>query len=231
MKTKIYNQEGQEKGNIELPEEIFGLKWNADLVHQVVVSIRSNKRTPVAHTKDRSDVSGGGKKPWKQKGTGRARHGSNRSPIWVGGGVTHGPRNDKSYKKKINKKMSTKALYTVLSQKLKDNRILFVDDFKFNNIKTKEAKQAMESLGKLKGFEDLSTRSKNTALITVSEVKETTGKSFRNIPGIYIENIKNINPLELLSYKYLIVSDPETSLAFLEEKINKRAEKNDKKVN
>src|SRR3954467_5139183 len=109
MESTVYNQKGKEVGKIQLAEQIFGLKWNADLVHQVVTSMESSARTNVAHTKNRGEVSGGGKKPWQQKGTGRARHGSIRSPIWVGGGVTHGPRKDKDYDRKINKKMKAKA--------------------------------------------------------------------------------------------------------------------------
>jgi ribosomal protein L4 len=110
MTHTVYTTDGKQKGTIDLPDTIFAQKWNADLVHQVATSIMSNARAATAHTKDRGEVSGGGKKPWKQKGTGRARHGSSRSPIWVGGGVAHGPRNDKSYTKKINAKMKVKAL-------------------------------------------------------------------------------------------------------------------------
>ena len=129
MKTKVYDHKGKEARSIDLPDTLFGLDWNADLVHQVVVGMQSNARTNTAHTKDRSEVSGGGKKPWRQKGTGQARHGSKRSPIWSGGGITFGPRNERNYDKKINTKMRRKALLVALSQKMRDGQVLFVDGF------------------------------------------------------------------------------------------------------
>src|SRR3989338_7301784 len=148
MQAKIYNQKGAEAGMITLPEKVFAAKWRSDLVHQVVEGMRSNKRAGTADTKDRGEVRGGGKKPWKQKGTGRARHGSIRIPIWVGGGVTHGPLAEKNYKKKISKKMRAQALFSVLSKKWKDGEIIFVDTLTLPEIKTKSAVEVMKNLSK-----------------------------------------------------------------------------------
>ncbi len=213
MKTAIYNQKGEKTSDIELSEGFFDLPWNADLVHQVVVSMQANMRTPVAHTKGRGEVSGGGKKPWRQKGTGRARHGSTRSPIWIGGGVAHGPTKEKDYSKKINKKMKKKAFYTTLSQKLRDNEILFLDKVDLAKPKTKEASAFLNSISKIKGFENLASRRKNKALLALSKKSVETEKSFRNIPGMEISEARNLNILDLLTYKYLIISNPEEALA------------------
>ncbi len=221
METKIYNQIGKESGKITLPEGVFGLPWNGDLVHQVVVSMQSNARTPVAHTKDRSEVSGGGKKPWRQKGTGRARHGSNRSPIWIGGGVTHGPRNDKNFAKKINKKMRAKALYTVLSGKLRDGEVLFVDKMETSEIKTKKAKEMLNSLGSVEGFDGLATKKKNAAYITFTQKDENTEKSFKNFGNVALNTIENMNILDVLNHKYLVITDPEKSIEVIGRRMNK----------
>jgi large subunit ribosomal protein L4 len=216
MEAKVYNKEGKEAGKVRLPESVFGAPWNSDLVHQVVTSMQANARTPVAHTKDRSEVRGGGRKPWRQKGTGRARHGSIRSPLWVGGGATFGPRNDKKYGKKINKKMRTRALYTVLSRKLKDGEVLFVDDLSFSEPKAKEAKELLSKLGNIKGFNELSAKKKNSALITLSEVDKNSALSFRNFGNIYVEETRNLNPVSALKYKYLIITKPQDSIKLLE---------------
>src|SRR3990167_5939340 len=125
MKSDVYNAQGKKAGSVELPESVFGVKWNDSLMHQVVTSMQANARPSVAHTKSRGEVRGGGKKPWRQKGTGRARHGSSRSPIWKGGGVTHGPRNEKVYTRAIPRNMRAKALFMALSRKLNDNEIIF----------------------------------------------------------------------------------------------------------
>ena len=219
MESKVYNQKGEEAGKISLPENIFGVKWNSDLLHQVVTSMLSNKRNSTAHTKDRSEVRGGGRKPWKQKGTGRARHGSSRSPIWIGGGVTHGPRNEKSYSKKINKKMRSKALFVALSQKYRDGEIFFVDKLILPEIKTQKAKELVSSLSKIKGLEILNRNKKRQNQIALFNIDETILKSFRNVPSIYLSNVKNLNPAEILNHKNVIIVEPEKAIKFLESRI------------
>jgi len=219
MEQVIYNIEGKEVSKVSVPEAVFGLAWNGDLVHQVVTSIESSKRHSIAHTKDRGEVRGGGKKPWRQKGTGRARHGSRRSPIWVGGGVTFGPRNEKDYTRKVNKKMKTKALYTILSQKLRDGEILFVDSIAFTEPKTKEAKQVLSGLAQAKGYETLATKRKNTAYIATDAHDPVAKKSFDNFGNIKLDEVRNLNPVDLLTYKYVIIENPEVSVKQLEERM------------
>lgn len=218
METKVYNQSGKEAGKISLPESVFGLPWNADLVHQTVQSMLSSARNAIAHTKMRGDVRGGGKKPWQQKGTGRARHGSTRSPIWVGGGVAHGPRNDKNFDRKINKKMKTKALFTILSRKYRDGEILFVDALNFKAPKTKDAKEVLASFTSIKGFDGMTKKRKNAAYITLPKKDLNTEKSFNNFGNIEVAEVRNMNPVEVLKYKYLVISTPTESLKTIESK-------------
>jgi large subunit ribosomal protein L4 len=216
MEAKIYNQKGAEAGKITLPEKVFAVKWRADLVHQVVEGMRSNKRAGTADTKDRGEVRGGGKKPWKQKGTGRARHGSSRSPIWVGGGVTHGPLAEKNYKRKISKKMRAQALFSVLSKKLKDGEIIFVDSLSLSEIKTKSAVDVMKSLAKASGAKALADSKKPKVLTALFARNEKAEKSYRNLPQLDIVFLKNLNPLDVLNHKYLLIENPEESVKFLE---------------
>ncbi|MEK7585933.1 MAG: 50S ribosomal protein L4 [Patescibacteria group bacterium] len=222
METQVYNQKGKSVGKLALPETVFGVPWNADLVHQVVTAMQANARTPVAHTKFRSDVRGGGKKPWRQKGTGRARHGSTRSPIWKGGGVTHGPRKEKIYTQKINKKMRTKALYTVLSEKLRKGQLLFLEELTLKNIKTKDAVSVVNDLSKVTGFEKITGGKKRNTYITVPAKSAVLNKSFANIPTVELDEVRNINPVDLLAYRYVIISYPTESIAFLGGKIEKK---------
>ena len=216
MEAKIYNQKGAEAGTINLPAKVFAASWRADLVHQVVEGMRSNKRAGTADTKDRGEVRGGGKKPWKQKGTGRARHGSSRSPIWVGGGVTHGPLAEKNYKRKISKKMRAQALFSALSKKLKDKEIIFIDTLSVSQIKTKTAVEVVKNLAKASGWKILANSEKPRILTALFGRDEKTEKSFRNLPQLELVFLKNLNPLDVLNHKYLLIENPVEAVKFLE---------------
>lgn len=219
LEATIYNQKGTSAGTLTLPKSVFGLKWNPDLVHQVVVAMMANKRAGTAHTKDRSEVSGGGKKPWAQKGTGRARHGSSRSPIWVGGGVTFGPRIDKDYSQKINKKMRTSALFTVLSKKYSDGSILFLDGVSLKEMKTKDAFSTLENLSKISGFDKLLSKKHTNALLVLPEADKIIEKSFANLPGITVGLAKDMNTLDVMNFKNIIMVGPKETFALLEAKL------------
>lgn len=221
METSIYTKEGKAKGKITLPEEVFGLKWNSDLVHQVVNSMMTAKRMGTAHTKDRGEVSGGGKKPWAQKGTGRARHGSTRSPIWVGGGVAHGPRNDKNFDRKINKKVKAKSIAVILSQKYRDGEIIFMDSFGFGAPKTKDAVLVMKNIASVKGFEKVATKRTNALLVAIESKNKNTEKSFGNISKSFVSEVRNLNPIDLMKYKYLVIENPEVSVGLIKERLVK----------
>src|SRR3989344_1496007 len=208
MESVIYNIEGKKIGTVTLSERVFGVRWNADLVKQVADSLLSTKRKNVAHTKDRGEVRGGGKKPWRQKGTGRARHGSIRSPIWVGGGVTGGPRNEKNFDRKVSKKMRVKALYTILSQKLRDGEVLFIDKIAFSEPKTKKAIEALRFVSKIKGFEDIFSKKNNATAVALSSKNKETERAFDNLSNVEVIEARNLNPLLLLQYKYLVIENP-----------------------
>ena len=196
MKFDLYNQQGETQGSVTLPKEIFEVEFNADLVHQVAVSLMANKRQVSAHAKIRSEVRGGGKKPWRQKGTGRARHGSTRSPLWKGGGVTHGPRNDRIFEREIPKKMRRKALLMVLSQKAKSNTLVVLDKIELTLPKTKEM---VNSLSKLP--------CKNAAtLIAMADYDKKVFLAARNIKKTDIDDARNLNVLDLLNHKYLLLT-------------------------
>ena len=220
MEASVYNQTGKAVGKVALSESIFGVPWNADLVHEIVRLMNSNSRMNIAHSKTRGEVRGGGKKPWKQKGTGRARHGSSRSPIWVGGGA-HGPRNDKNFDRKINRKAKNKALFTILSRKFADGEILFVDSLNLSAPKTKEAKSILSSLSSIKGYEKLASKKLNAAIVAFDKKSDVFEKSFRNIGSICIEEFRNINPVSILNHKFLVVVNPEESLKSLTAKTEK----------
>jgi len=222
MKTKVYNHTGAESRTLELPENIFGLNWNADLVHQVFESMRSNARANTAHTKDRSEVRGGGRKPWRQKGTGQARHGSKRSPLWAGGGITHGPRSERNYDKKINKKMRAKALYVALSQKMRDNQVLFVESFENLSGKTKDMKTVLENFEKISGFETINTKKHNNIYMTSPEVSAELKNAAKNLAHVTLQDVKNLNVVDVMNYRYFVISSPEKTVEFLQTKLTNK---------
>jgi large subunit ribosomal protein L4 len=178
----------------------------------VTTSLRSNARHNTAQVKDRGAVRGGGKKPWRQKGTGRARHGSSRSPIWRGGGVTHGPTAERNYFKKINRGMKIKALYTILSQKQRDGEILWVDEVKMAKPATKTAQTTLNTWAKLDGFAPLAYGRGRRALLVLPTAEANVEKSFRNLPAVTTERVSGLNPVDLLTYRYVVMVNPESVL-------------------
>jgi large subunit ribosomal protein L4 len=219
LQAKMWSSTGAEAGTITLPSEIFGVKWNADLVHQVYEGMRANARPTVANTKFRGEVSGGGKKPWKQKGTGRARHGSSRSPIWRSGGITHGPRAERDFSVKINKKMRVAALMTVLSKKMKDGEIIFIDKLAFAEPKTRDAKAMLVAIANAAGAPTLATKRVNAAVIAFSTKDTTAEKSFQNIGSVISEEVRNLNTVDLLNKRFLIIENPTESIAILKARL------------
>jgi len=204
MKYPVLDQNGKKVSQTLLPKEIFEVEVNSDLVHQVMVSQMANRRQVLAHTKGRGEVAGGGRKPWRQKGTGRARHGSIRSPLWRGGGITFGPTKAKVFKKRIPKKMRRKALFMVLSAKAKNNLILVLDKLSLTEAKTKIMAEILEKLP-IKG----------SLLIALPKVEKNIILAARNIPKVETIETRELNALDLLSFKYLIL--PKESIKVIKE--------------
>ena len=193
-KIDVYNIEGKKVNDVELKEDIFGIIPNEELVHSVIVNYLANQRQGTQSTKTRAEVRGGGKKPWRQKGTGSARQGSIRAPHWVGGGIALGPK-PRSYSYKLNKKERRLAIKSCLSSKVIENELTVVDKFEFNAIKTKEVAKMLNSL-KLEG----------KTLILLPEKNEIIQKSARNIKGVKTLSVNTINAYDLVNYKNLVVT-------------------------
>jgi len=206
----LYNQQGKEVDKLELPAEIFGLKINSDLIAQTLSTQLANVRQSLAHTKDRSDVRGGGKKPWRQKGTGRSRHGSIRSPLWSGGGVTFGPRSEKNFSKKINKKMKRQALLMVLSGKFNDEEIIFLDELKLKEPKTNGAAQVVEKL------EKASKKELNRGVLIILPKKDDNIlRATKNLKKVSVIGAASLNVIDLLEKRYLLI--PKESIAVIQQ--------------
>ncbi len=188
VKTNIYNFEGQTVGTIDLPSAIFEVKTKANLIHDVVVGLEANDRQVLAHTKTRGDVRGGGRKPWKQKGTGRARVGSIRSPLWRGGGITFGPRNERNFKLKINKKVKQAAFKMALSEKVADKSFILLENFGLENLKTKNFSAILKKLPVIG----------KKVLIIFSDENKNLRLASRNIPNVSQANLVEVNVMDLL---------------------------------
>ncbi len=193
-KVDVYDINGKKVNTVDLKEEIFGIEPNENIVHSVLVNYLANQRQGTQSTKTRAEVSGGGKKPWRQKGTGRARQGSTRSPQWIKGGIALGPK-PRSYTYKVNKKEKRLAVKSVLSSKVMENELVVVDKLAFDEIKTKNMANALSNL-KVEG----------KALILLPEKNENVQKSARNIEGVKTSLVNTINVYDLLKYTNLVVT-------------------------
>ncbi len=193
-KVDIHNMEGKVVGEFELDDAIFGIEPDENLVLQVVKAQLANRRQGTSKTKTRSEVRGGGKKPWRQKGTGRARHGSTRSPIWVGGGVAFGPT-PRSYKKKATKRDRRTALKSVLSSKQQNKKLYVLDELSFEEPKTKQFRQMMENL-------NLET----TALFVIEDDNVNAKLSARNLPNVETRQYNTINVYDILKYDAFVMT-------------------------
>ncbi len=194
VKVQLYNQEGQVIKDIELNDRIFNIEPKESVIHQVVVAQMANSRYNYAHTKDRSEVRGGGRKPWRQKGTGRARHGSIRSPLWIGGGVTFGPTKDRNFYKKVNKKVKRKALFMVLTDKILNNNCILINDLSLDRIKTKDLKSILSKLP-----------IERKVLIVLPEQDEKIWKSARNLEGVNVILADSLNVVDILKSDKLLI--------------------------
>jgi len=214
MKITVYNQEGKEAGQIALPKEVFEVDLNNDVIYQVAVSQLSNNRQVSAQAKNKSEVSGGGRKPWRQKGTGRARHGSIRSPLWKGGGVTFPPTAERNFKKKINKKVKKLAVKMLLSSAVKENALLVIDALKIDEAKTKALDAILKNLALIL-TKEAKPKKQSTLLLALPQQSKEILRAGRNIPYLTIIPAKDLNALALLSSKYLIM--PEESVKIVKE--------------
>lgn len=213
MKTNLYNQQGEVIGEVELPDSVFGIRWNADLVHQALRVALANRRRVLAHTKGRGEVRGGGRKPWPQKGTGQARHGSRRSPLWRGGGVTHGPTKERKFALKIPEKMRKKAIAVVLSQKAREGKVVVLDQLSMEEGKTKRAAAFLANFSPTK-------ERQSSALVLLEAHDVMAQRAFRNIPKVKTLPAQDLNILDLLNHNRVFV--PQGALTILEKTLTSR---------
>ena len=200
--VSVLNMEGKEVGSMELNDAVFGVEINEHLVHQAVVLQLANNRQGTQKAKTRSEVSGGGRKPWRQKGTGHARQGSTRAPQWTGGGVVFAPV-PRDYSFKMNKKEKRAALKSVLTSKVQENKFIVLDELKLAEVKTKEMKKVLDNL------------KVNNALVIIGDDSENVALSARNIAGVQTASVNTINVFDMLKYNTIIAT--KSSVAAIEE--------------
>ena len=200
--VSVLNMEGKEVGSMELNDAVFGVEINEHLVHQAVVLQLANNRQGTQKAKTRSEVSGGGRKPWRQKGTGHARQGSTRAPQWTGGGVVFAPV-PRDYSFKMNKKEKRAALKSVLTSKVQENKFIVLDELKLAEVKTKEIKKVLDNL------------KVNNALVIIGDDSENVALSARNIAGVQTASVNTINVFDMLKYNTIIAT--KSSVASIEE--------------
>lgn len=196
MKTDIYDKKAKKVGSIDLPDRLFSRPWNADLVHQALRTQSANRRANIAHAKDRGEKRGGGIKPWRQKGTGRARHGSIRSPIWRGGGATHGPLKERNFGLKLNKKMRQGAMFSALSERTKDGEVKVVDSLIIDEPKTKQLAEL------LKNF---TNKAKFSFLIIPTRENKLIYKASKNLQSVKSLDPQSLNVYDVLKYKNILI--------------------------
>jgi large subunit ribosomal protein L4 len=216
MKYPVHNQSGEKISEVELNPKIFEIEIKEPVVHQVVVAQMANARQVLAHTQQRSDVQGGGRKPWRQKGTGRARHGSIRSPLWKGGGVTFGPLSDKNFSKKINKKTKRKALFMTLADKAQSGDIILLDALKLETAKTKKFVETWRALlEKVKGVKVDKKVKGVKALLVLAGTDRDLIRASNNLPEIKVIRADSLNVMDVLRSEFLVM--PTASLKELEQ--------------
>ena len=209
MKITVYNQEGNKVEEQELNPIIFDVEINPEVIHQVIIAQRANARQVLAHTKTRGEVRGGGKKPWKQKGTGRARAGTIRSPLWKGGGVVFGPSKERNFSQKVNKKMKKKALFMILTDKVKSDWMITLDKLELVEGKTREFLKVLNNLDKLLlpiKKEKQKKEKREKILIIVENKNENLVRAVKNVPRIGTIRADCLNIVDLLKYKYLLIT-------------------------
>jgi len=229
MKVNVYNQEGAVTGSQDLSDKVFGVKVKDEVVHQVAVAMMGNKRQVLAHAKGRSEVRGGGRKPWRQKGTGRARHGSIRSPLWVGGGVTFGPTKERNFSKKINIKMRRIAIRMCLSDRVKDGKLILLDGISIKDGKTKEIVKTFDNLKKVFGVEESKEKKvkrkedvddaikkgkkekkqkvkPKKVLLLLEKKDEKAQRACKNLKWLSCSRAQDVNVLDVLGNEFILTS-------------------------